>query len=193
MIVAAGEFLSATIFVVWIVLTLVAQIEWRWKEKLIRWNAFGIIPYYSFFAPFPGRFDYHLVVRILPSEGEVSRWFEVDRFGNRPWYGFLFNPQKRPRKAMFDMVAELLSAARTHPADERLMYVSYPYLAFLIIAQNFVERESRYFWPRAYQYAIIAGCNDNSVEFELLFCSAMHPCEPEPLQIHDQYNNPSFI
>ena len=186
MIVATGELISATIFAVWIVLTLIAQIESRWKTNVVKWNSFGIIPYYSFFAPFPGRFDYHLVVRFLPSEGDVSRWFEVDRFGSRPWHGFLFNPKKRLRKAMFDMVAELLSAARTHPTGDCLMYVSYPYLAFLLISENFLERESDYFWPRAYQYAIVAGCNDKTVEFELLFCSAMHPYEPEPLQIHDQ-------
>jgi hypothetical protein len=61
------------------------------------------IPSWVFFAPNPCVVTFHLLSRVKHVDGNLSCWKEVPTCGPRCWYNCFWNPEKRLRKAFFDL------------------------------------------------------------------------------------------
>ena len=57
------DLVSAVLLGLWLCLTLLNQLNTKFVRRLIAWDKVGFLPGYRFFAPHPGRYDYHLLVR----------------------------------------------------------------------------------------------------------------------------------
>ena len=117
---------TAISLVGWFVAAVFAQ---RINSTVLKYDYLGLLPDFRFFAPRPASRDICLYVRGLPNSGEWSPWHAVYSQPKR-WWCFLWNPQHRPRKAVFDLFQEL---EHFREAPE-VWHVSAPYLAFLNVA-----------------------------------------------------------
>ncbi len=108
----------------------------------------GLLPQWKFFAPIPGRGDFHLLYRDLYFEG-ATEWTEV-AFGNeRRWWNFLWNPHRREGKAVFDAAREM--PAYLTPERKESAPISIPYLTLL----TFVTAQPRTLPPFRTQFLLM--------------------------------------
>jgi hypothetical protein len=120
----------ATVLGAWLLVSAVAQLSVVFPrlKKIYEVAPAGLIPRYHFFAPTPGTTDYHMLVRVRGPAGQLSAWRDATP-SQRRWWNFLWNPDRRTRKALHDLVTDLLEKSRTSSA--RATQVSVPYLALL--------------------------------------------------------------
>jgi hypothetical protein len=126
-------------FSVWFVLSILNQFGFAWFARVIAFDFFSLLPNWNFFAPNPGHTDYHVVIRDKLPDGSVSEWQELDIAEPRRFLCFLWNPQKRPRKVLVDVVGSLVKSANANPEFEDVVLLSFPYLLVL----NTVSRKTR--------------------------------------------------
>jgi hypothetical protein len=89
----------------------------------------SMIPNWSFFAPRPGTFDYHLVFRDVRLNGEFAAWQEIALADERRLWGALWNPKKRSKKVLSDVVQSIVRLAQD--TSVRDFSLTIPYLAIL--------------------------------------------------------------
>lgn len=68
-----------------------------------------LFPNWRFFAPTPAQHDYHILYRTLNHAGETSSWRMVEVIVGRKLPQIFWFPGRRPEKAIFDIVTELIS------------------------------------------------------------------------------------
>jgi len=69
----------------------------------------ALFPNWRFFAPTPAQHDYHILYRTLNREGETSSWRMVEVIVGRKLPQIFWFPGRRPEKAIFDIVTELIT------------------------------------------------------------------------------------
>ncbi|SCK38564.1 hypothetical protein [Streptomyces sp. WMMB 322] len=69
----------------------------------------AMFPNWRFFAPTPAQHDYHILYRTLNHEGETSPWRMVEVIVGRKLPQMFWFPGRRPEKAIFDIVTELIT------------------------------------------------------------------------------------
>lgn len=69
----------------------------------------ALFPNWRFFAPTPAQHDYHVLYRTLNTEGETSSWRMVEVIVGRKLHQMFWFPGRRPEKAIFDIVTELIT------------------------------------------------------------------------------------
>ncbi len=119
----------------WLLLTILAQFR-PISAKISPFDPFRLIPIWTFFAPYPGMVDYHLVVRDELSDGSISPWRSVDIAAERHLWNFLWNPQKRPKKIVLDAVQSLAVICKAPSYKDGHELVSLPYLLLLHCADT---------------------------------------------------------
>jgi hypothetical protein len=97
--------------------------------ELRRKDLFGLVPDWRFFAPTPAKLDYHVLYRDRLVDGTMSDWTELQFGRPRRWYCFVWNPYRRDRKGMFDLVTEMARIIRDD--GEEYLNASVAYLTFL--------------------------------------------------------------
>jgi hypothetical protein len=90
-------------------------------------HTYGLLPQWSFFAPTPGTQNLYLLYRDVHEGGDVTAWrivhgMDVDR---GPWT-FVWNPRRRLRKALHDLITGLPYSEYQSRPD--LFKLSTPYL-----------------------------------------------------------------
>jgi hypothetical protein len=118
---------AIAVVVVFFVLTIVCQIDGRWAEALRHRDMFGMFPGWNFFAPRPGCMDFHLLYRDELPGGQVTAWREIPLAEERRWHDWLWNPERRLKKVVFDAFSSLTQVVKLE-ADVRL---SIAYLVLL--------------------------------------------------------------
>jgi hypothetical protein len=92
----------------WFALSVLGQIGVRNPssrfQRIRRWDWFGLIPIWTFFAPRPSWTDYHLLYRDRLMDGNLTPWTEVVLIEQRRWWHIVWNPGKHERKALIDFV-----------------------------------------------------------------------------------------
>ena len=80
-------------------------------EFLRQHDFFGLVPEWKFFAPIPGRGDFHLLFRDFFPQGTTDGP-QLDIGGPRRWWNFLWHPHRREKKAAFDAARESRASRR---------------------------------------------------------------------------------
>lgn len=152
----------ATILAIWFVLSALNQID-PISTRLAPYDPLGLLPRWTFFAPHPGIYDYHLLYRECasvetplgtPAMVEAARtlvgpWMQVPDLcpGSSPF--MLWNPQRRVTKTITDIVAGLTLLRLTYPKlGDGVQYTSYYWLLL-----HLIQRPSRREGQR--QFALI--------------------------------------
>ena len=113
----------------WGVASALAQLPVARIQRLRRWDLPGLLPQWSFFAPQPGMHDFHLLYRDRLDERTFTDWTELSLDRPRAWWCALWNPERRHRKAIYDLTSALVREVAQ--ADGAGYQLSVPYLAIL--------------------------------------------------------------
>lgn len=103
----------------------------EWIKKVKKYDYFSLIPKWTFFAPSPGKTDYHLYYRDITHDGDISEWTVAISPQDRSLVTAVWNPQKRVRKAQSDMVHSLIRLPDEQKENIYYIYFSMPYLLLL--------------------------------------------------------------
>lgn len=102
-----------------------------------RWNIvrgkdhLNLIPIWTFFAPNPGQTDYHLMYRFQNSTGQMSAWIEIPLAEQRTARSWIWNPEKRSKKVLADIVASFIDAGAMQCEHDTDYLLTLPYLLLL--------------------------------------------------------------
>jgi len=154
----------------WLLLTVIKQLPGPRVARLFERDSFGVVPGWTFFAPHPGTYDYHPLVRYRLDERELSPWRELDLgIEARTNRALIWNPHKRGRKALFDLTMELGMLARSLPDKLDDVQFSVPYLALLQAAAR--APASRF--GNGVQFILIQNSRDDTPP-SVIFVSKLH-------------------
>lgn len=163
----ALDFTAIGILVIWFlssVLVLIPQL----KPTIRRWDRLSMVPVWTFFAPRPLTGDYHLLFQDRFPDGTSTDWTEIRMRSARRWWNFIWNPQKRNSKALFDSVTEMAELVRR---ADRAIVGSIPYLTLLY----FVSSLPRSIKPQSTQFLLMQSFGSQSEERpRVLLRSALH-------------------
>jgi hypothetical protein len=115
-----------TILSIWSILSLLKYFPFC-KDWISRVDAFILVPTWNFFAPQPNQTDFYLYYRTFSSTTE-SPWRLVSFGKKRQWYGFIWNPYRRNRKAFFDLCQSMIMLK---DLQHKEVFFSVPYLLLL--------------------------------------------------------------
>jgi len=120
----------------WFTATVICQFKETRLSKFIRnkLDILSFVPLWTFFAPNPGKRDYHLIYRDKYDEGILSEWKEIEISEERYWWSFFWNPQKRDKKILSDIIQNLITLVPEYKrvgADNNLIACSLPYIIVL--------------------------------------------------------------
>jgi hypothetical protein len=123
--------LVIAMFAIWVVATVGVQLP-RLRPWLQARSFSILIPEYRFFAPNPAEGDFHLLFRDIYKDGTTTVWTELCLLKPRRLSHAIWNPEKRPRKALFDCVAQL-GASMNHLGSNNpnALKITTPYLLML--------------------------------------------------------------
>lgn len=86
----------------WLIVSVFCQLFVSVLTKLRRYDPFGLLPSWHFFAPNPARFDTVFLYRKV--EGEVrTEWFPASTVYDEKWWYSIVNPQRRYQKSCHDL------------------------------------------------------------------------------------------
>lgn len=166
-----------TFFAFFLTLVVLLSLVREIKRFDFIWNRFPtlmlFIPTWSFFAPIPNMFDYHLVFRRVGKNNQFYEWVPVFKIPDkRPWYAFLWNPEKRFLKGFLDVVQDLVTFAKK-VKDSRQVCTSVPYLLIL----NYLDSLNHDQNTEKIQFMVLG--NSRLYDHEVVFTSEMHPIVKE--------------
>lgn len=160
------EWALATGFSVLLALSLLREVK-KIEEGLSRMTLFfQYIPKWSFFAPIPNSFDYHIHYRT--SRGfSTGPWQKADHFiHSRTRLAWLWNPKKKISKALIDVVTELINLHGKCNRDEVLISLPYLHILHFLDGLPSLEREEEI------QFMVLA--NSAIWDDKVLFVSERH-------------------
>jgi hypothetical protein len=154
-------------FGLWLLFTVLVNIR-SLTFPIRRYDPLGVLPQWRFFAPVPMQFDYHLLYRDFYSDGEHSDWTEVHIIQPRSFRDVIWNPEKRRKKALLDVLTRL---AQHIVASDKAILVSLPYLSVL----NYISSIPRDTTPVGTQFLVMKSFGEHSVDpYQVLFLSGLH-------------------
>jgi hypothetical protein len=124
----------------WLILTIAIQFDSSLASKLLRFDLFGLLPRWMFFAPNPAHKDLRVFVRFGLRSG-VSSWYElwlshrIDE--HQSFLRGLINPYRRLEKLLSDF-SNALGVPGISPSQVRL---SSEYIALLGMAEAVAQSE----------------------------------------------------
>lgn len=166
-------FSTILILSVWFLFTLAEALPLSKKVSFKHPIISQFVPRWSFFAPNPGRYDFHILVRDELFDGSLTLWREVcSPAENRPWKSFIWNPGQREKKALFDVSQELVTSAQIWSGPQNLLILTVPYLTIL----NYISELDRPFFVHKTQFVIVTTSRQK-LDPTISFTSGMHKLE----------------
>lgn len=129
------EIIIGLVLAGWLAASVLNQLNFKWFDGIRQRDAFSLLPIWSFFAPHPGQSDYHVVYRDRRADGSLSGWNEIQISDVRRPYSWLWNPEKRSKKVISDVVAMVADASSGAPRGNGLM-LTLPYLLVLNVVSH---------------------------------------------------------
>jgi hypothetical protein len=124
------------LFIVWGIVSITNQWGASWLTRILQFDYFSLIPYWTFFAPNPGQTDYHLVFRDKFVDGTVTPWTEVDVGDRRTAVACIWNPGKRPGKVLADVASGLALMIAQDPDSLAVVCITYHYMILLNVLED---------------------------------------------------------
>jgi len=174
---AIYEIVITVFLACWFLATILCQ----FKETRISWfiryklDLFNLIPLWTFFAPHPGKRDYHLLFRDKISDENYTEWQEMDITEERTFWSWLWNPEKRDKKILSDVVQSLVSSIpsyRERTGNLNLLMFSTPYIIVLHAVSNYKRRTADCY--RQFMLAESSGYQKETTP-SLILLSVFHP------------------
>jgi hypothetical protein len=165
--------LSVLCLAVWFALTCASQLPNLVAQWVRQNDAFAIVPRWNFFSPLPATHDFHLLYRDQVA-GSLAPWKELFLEPPRTATAALWNPGKRIRKVVYDLVVGLSASGLepTRAAVTPRIQTTIPYLALL----NVVSHLPRSPLSQSTQFMIISTYPPwSGQDPEVLFVSKLHP------------------
>jgi len=132
----AAECMVVGLLGLWFALSVVAQFHHgRWVRRIRRYDIFGLVPTWTFFAPRPSVNDYHILYRDKTAEGTVGPWRELFTHHYSPVLRGIWNPRKREAKVISDVCGILLRTSASIRKTKRL-FIHLPYLWLAALAAD---------------------------------------------------------
>lgn len=191
MLTVAVEVLVASLLALWFVGSVLNQFQFEWFQKVRNVDHFALLPLWTFFAPNPGQTDYHLVYRDRRTDGSITEWMELAITESRKFHSFVWNPEKRSKKVLSDVVATLMESTRHVPPDKTgfAIMLSLPYLVLLNVVSNLAATPG----ATHRQFVIAETAGFKRTEDPLLVLkSDFHPLPEltvDPLSLSDNVNS----
>lgn len=177
---ARAATVASAAFALWFGASVVGQRLWR-RPGRSRWDRLHLlIPDWRFFAPDPGVYDHHLLLRGRRADGHDAAWEEITDVEPRRIVHAAWHPSQRAEKAVFDVCAELFRFVedrrrRGVEAEElaRSVQLSVAYLTLLTFAT--ARASAAGLLDVQFMIAISGGYDDE--EPEMVFVSERHPVD----------------
>lgn len=153
----------------WLSATVLAQHPLRTfdRVRVLRGRRLPL-PDWRFFAPEPGRWDNHVLVREVAADGTASAWREVGGFQLRRWWHAMYFPEHRREKALID-ATDLLMRQLVGPPVELVDTPEYALLRSFV--EGVVRREAAGDLPAGFQFLLVRDAGhdvDDDVVLRLL-------------------------
>ncbi|MYU26019.1 hypothetical protein [Streptomyces sp. SID8352] len=132
----------------------------------------SVFPNWRFFAPTPAQHDFQFYYRTLDEAGETSDWTALEVIQGRRARQFLWFPERRSEKAVYDLGSEILRVL------DRGFEVAVTLPSFRILRRFFREEIGRSGTPdvKGFQFALIRSSGyDEAEEPEIIFLSPYTP------------------
>ncbi|MEV6119223.1 hypothetical protein AB0M23_01615 [Streptomyces sp. NPDC052077] len=132
----------------------------------------SVFPNWRFFAPTPAQHDFQFYYRTLDEAGETSDWTALEVIQGRRARQFLWFPERRSEKAVYDLGSEILRVL------DRGFEVAVTLPSFRILRRFFREEIERSGTPdvKGFQFALIRSAGyDEAEEPEIIFLSPYTP------------------
>lgn len=145
-------------FVMWLVLSALFQVN-TISPKLGRFDPFGLLPKWTFFAPNPGVFDYHVAYRfskkpypdgesdmVSHDDEDYGQWQQLTELVREQHVPLFWNPARRVSKTLSDIVNGITRHRNADPKfEEHMMYsIEYVWLTYMVSKQ--IEPNYIYQW-----------------------------------------------
>jgi len=158
----------------WALLSIVAHIPSFPASKFKLLVDLGLIPDWSFFAPNPPKGDFVILYRDKLYDENLTNWVEVRKPLKNEKISWIWNPNKRINKSIFDIISQLLSVwnelrkmeASDFDKTQNLIY-SMPYLILLNYVFNMINNPL----SMERQFAILSSSGS---KHEIVFTSNFH-------------------
>ncbi len=163
--------LVCLILAAWLLASAIHQCRFRWWSRVTRFDVFNLLPRWSFFAPNPGRHDFHVVYRDWIDE-ENGPWTEFAATTLETRSRWLWNPSRYPNKAISDLTNGLYRALQSNDGEPRAVLLSSSYISLLhvVMAQPSVILKAN-----RRQFAILRTHDFGSNrQIEVAFVSEVH-------------------
>lgn len=172
------DYFLAGVLGIHLLITAAAQIaQGRLVRPLRRHDMLGLVPTWTFFAPSPGRTDYHVLVRDETVTGQFSPWREV-KPDDTSLMRALWNPGKRLRKGLCDHISSLLRSLPEQGGDASYVVFHPSYLALLWWISHLPRDPAAV--KRQFAVAVTSGFAHQRTEPSPLFVSYLHALDPVP-------------
>jgi hypothetical protein len=165
-----STFLLGGVLSAWWALSAVFQLSDRMQLWLGRYDMFGLLPCWSFFAPNPGTTDYRLVYRDLNAEGDASAWLEAPLLSGSS-FRFIWHPEKHRAKALTDLIQILFRTSAELDDEIGKLALTWPYIAILAHVTSLPKRDR----SLRRQFAVVSTTGHAAPrKLSLLFVSSVH-------------------
>lgn len=160
-------YVTLSVLLLHLVLSLLNQFD-HLQTALAKINRIGFLPYWSFFAPFPGTTDHRLVFA-AKSEHHDPEWAEVPLYESRKLSHLFWNRSKHLQKCFSDTIIYLLkSANEINDSSPDLIQVNWAYITLASIAEKRVQDGAMY------RFAIFSSEGMRNRTLVPLFISGWH-------------------
>jgi hypothetical protein len=142
------------IFVLWFICTIICQFKGKAADFVhTHLDVLNLIPLWTFFAPRPGKSDYHIIYRDKSPDQSMSEWTEVELSEGRNFLDFIWNPRKRNKKVLSDIIQTLIITFSKYPKDEdrKLLMYTFPYI---MVLQLVSQQKSKIANPSLRQFVL---------------------------------------
>lgn len=161
----------------WLAATAVSQHPLRAfdgvRSGLRRWGL--LVPDWRFFAPEPGRWDDHLMVRHTDEDGNPTPWRSVSSYEPRRLRQSVYFPENRIEKALNDTTGVLMTRLAANEGDITAL-LEYQILRGVAEGHVRAEHAGRPL-PSGFQFLLLRDTGYDDSELTLRLVSRFEPLE----------------
>lgn len=145
------------LFSSWMAVSILYQFKFRALQPIKKFDTFGLIPTWTFFAPRPISKDYQLVLGISDQHRECVDWVDLNLVVERRFFHWFWNPNQRINKVIGDIIRSLRKISSDNSIDSvigsfqyvlllnylahREMGISYNKIQFVIlVSHGFIDK-----------------------------------------------------